>query len=55
MKAGILLLTDEFFDLDNKPDSSDLIRVIPISSVYFCLKITKHSFYFYKQGSFLKM
>lgn len=42
-------------DLDKKPQSSGSISVIPTSLVYFCLEITKHSFYFYKQSSPLKM
>ena len=44
-----------FFDLDNKPDSSGSMSYFFLISVFFCLKITKQSFYFYKQSSFLKM
>lgn len=44
-----------FSDLDSKPDSSGSMSYSFLISVFFCLKITKQSFYFYKQSSFLKM
>ena len=47
-----------FFDLDNKPDSSGSMSysfLIQYLFFFFCLKIPKQSFYFYKQSSFLKM
>lgn len=46
-----------FFDLDNKPDSSGSMSYSFLIQYlfFFCLKIPKQSFYFYKQSSFLKM
>lgn len=55
MKAGILLFRDIFFDIDKKPFSLGLTKVISTLSVYFCLKIMEHLLHFSKQSSFLKM